>query len=127
MRYQLVLHRQYKPVPYHIIHYQVEEGGRDESALSSPPSCFEVRAVLPFLAGDDLLLVPKHYQELAHMETGAVYLQSRQEAASIHSVIRILEVQENQERGILVNTSQILCHIELQYEHPHHPRCAEAI
>ena len=33
---QLVLHRQHKTVPYHMIQYQAEEGGRYEYALSTP-------------------------------------------------------------------------------------------
>ena len=56
---QLVLHCQRKKVTYHIIHYQVEVGGQDESALSSSPIFFGVWAVVPFLSGDNLLLAPK--------------------------------------------------------------------
>ena len=104
----MALHRKRTPVTYHIIHYQVEEGGIDESALSITPSCFEVRAMLPILAGDNLLSVPKYYQELAHMGAGSASLKSNQESALIHSVVCLLEVQEDQEKGILVNTSQVL-------------------
>ena len=77
---------------YHIIHYQVEDGGLDESALSSPPSCFEVRAMVLFFVGDNLLLVPKHFQEPSHVVASAVYLQGFQEAANIYSIVRLLKV-----------------------------------
>ena len=78
LRNQLVLHHHRKPVPYLIIHFQVEEGGLDDPSLSSPHICFEVRALVPVLAGDDLLSVSKHFQDLAPMGTGAISLQSCQ-------------------------------------------------
>ena len=62
LRDQLILHHQSYPVPHHIFHYQIEEGGRYESALSIPLSWFEVQAVIPVFDGGDLLQLPKHFQ-----------------------------------------------------------------
>ena len=78
MSNQLVLHSQRKPDLYQIIHYQVEEGGKYESTLSIPHICFEVQVMLTILTGNVILLVPKNFQELAHMRAGAVSFQVRQ-------------------------------------------------
>ena len=88
----MVLHHKYKTVLYHITHYQVEEGGQDDSGLSSSHSFFEVRAVVLILAGYNLLLLPKHYQEPSYVGDGAVSLKSLQEAAMFYSVVCLLKV-----------------------------------
>ena len=83
--------------------------------------------MVPVLAGEELLLVSKHYQEISHKGDGAISLQSFQEAALIHIVVCLLEVQEDQEKGVLFNTIQILCQIKPQDDHPRSPPCAEAM
>ena len=123
---QLVLHHQQHQVTHQIIHYQVEEGGRGESYLSIPPSCFELQAVVNVLVDDDLLLTPKHCQELARMGSGAVSFQGCQKADPIHSVIRLLELQEYQEKRILINDIQILCKIKLQDGRTRSPPCEQS-
>ena len=61
------------------------------------------------------------------MGAGAVSFQRWQEEAPIHSFMRILEVQENQEKWILVNNHQLLRQIKPQYGLPCSPPGVEAM
>ena len=70
--------------------------------------------MVPVSAGDGILLVPKNFQESAHVRAGAVSLQSRQEASKVDSVVWLAHVEEKQEHGFLIHACQILQHIWLQ-------------
>ena len=82
-----LLYSQLKPVPHLIVNNQIKQGGEDESDLRSTAIFFEVLAVVSFLEGYNLLLVPKNCYEPAHVGAGAISLQICQEAAIIYSVI----------------------------------------
>ena len=77
---------------YPIIHYQVEESGGDDSALSITSSCFEVRAMVPVLMDDNLMLVPKHCQDPVNVMASAISLKICQEVATTYSVVCLSKV-----------------------------------
>ena len=61
------------------------------------------------------------------MGSGAVSFQGCQKADPINSVVRLLELQEYQEKRILVNDIQILCQLKLQDSCTHSPTCEESM
>ena len=61
------------------------------------------------------------------MGASTVFLQSCQEASPIHSVVQLLDIQEDQENYILVNAIQLMLQLNLQCGRPCSPTCVEAM
>ena len=53
--------------------------------------------MVPVFSGNDLLPLPKFFQETVHVCTSAVAFQGCQETALVCSVLGFTEVQKNQE------------------------------
>ena len=111
---------------YHIFYNQIKEGERYEISLGCLPSFFEVGAVVPVFPSNDLLPLPKFFQEPVYVRPRSISLQGHHETSLIQSVILFAMVQKYHEEWVLINASQILSKFKLQDGRPRSPPCTES-